>query len=149
MATKSSSTKSGFSDAEKAAMKERAKELKAEARAGDRRAKGEAAIREALAEMPDADRALAERIHEIVTTAAPQLFPKTWYGMPAWTTDDNKVVCFLKVASKFETRYATLGFEDAAAIDDGSMWPTSYAITKLTRDGERQVRELVTRAVGG
>ena len=140
--------KGGFSAAEKEAMRARAKELKAEAKAQDRRAKGEEALRAAVGEMPDDDRVLAERIHEIVGEVAPDLYPKTWYGMPAWTNEDGKVVCFFKAAAKFDGRFAVLGFEDAAQLDDGAMWPTVFAITKLTRAVEDQVRDLVTRAVG-
>ena len=146
MATKRTTTKDGFSAAEKAAMKERARELKAEARAGDRRAKGTEAVLEAVREMPKADRVLAERIHEIVGEVAPHLFPKTWYGMPAWATDEGKVVCFFKAAAKFDGRFAVLGFEDAANLDDGAMWPTVFAIIEMNDAVDKKVRALVKRA---
>lgn len=148
MATKqpASSTKAGFSDAEKAAMKQRAAELKAEARAGDKRQKGEETLLAAVREMPAADRVLAERIHAIVGDVAPQLFPKTWYGMPAWATDAGKVVCFFKGAAKFDGRFAVLGFEDAANLDDGAMWPTVFAIVEMNDAVDKKVRTLVKRA---
>jgi len=137
----------GFSDAERAAMKERSKELKAEARAKEDRAAGEADLRAKIAEMPDADRAMAERIHALVTAAAPSLSPKTYYGMPAYARD-GKVVCFFKPASKFKERYSTFGFEQAAHLDEGAMWPTSYALTELTAPDEARIRELVKKAAG-
>jgi uncharacterized protein YdhG (YjbR/CyaY superfamily) len=144
MAEKKSST--GFTAEEKAAMKERARELKAEARRGKNRADGERELLAKVAEMPEPDRALAERIHAIVTAAAPELEPKTWYGMPAYARD-GKVVCFFQAASKFGARYGTFGFNDTANLDDGAMWPTSFALTKLTRSGEAQLRALVKQAV--
>jgi uncharacterized protein YdhG (YjbR/CyaY superfamily) len=98
--------------------------------------------------MPDDDRAKAERIHELVTAAAPQLAPRTWYGMPAYADDDGKVICYFRNASKFKTRYATFGFSDRARIDDGSMWPTDYAIMELTAADEKRITELVKKAVG-
>lgn len=147
-AAKHAASKSNFSDAEKAAMKERAKELKAEARAGDKRAKGEEALLAAIGEMPADDRKLATKIHEIATATAPKLFPKTWYGMPAYADADGKTVFFFKAASKFDARYAELGFNDSAALDDGAMWPTVYALTTLTSAVEQQIRTLVQRAVG-
>jgi uncharacterized protein YdhG (YjbR/CyaY superfamily) len=134
-----------FSDDEKAAMKERAKELKAEAARG----KDEDAEKELLAkiaEMPEADRVMGERIHAIVKASAPELKAKLWYGMPAYAKD-GKLICFFKAASKFQTRHATFGFEEAANLDDGSMWPTSYAITKLTSADEKKLGELVKKAV--
>jgi len=137
----------GFTKEEKAAMKERAKELKAEARMNKDRAEGEKALLEKIAEMPDADRVLAERIHEIVKANAPELMPKTWYGMPAYARD-GKVVCFFQAAAKFEARYATLGFNDSAHLDDGSMWATAFAIKKLTKADEARIAELVKKAVG-
>lgn len=137
----------GFTPEERAAMKERAKELKAEAKAKDARAEGESAILEKIAEMPDADRELAERIHAIVTENAPDLVPKTWYGMPAYTKN-GKVVCFFQSSDKFKARYATLGFDEAANLDDGNMWPTAYALTKLTAADEKRIIELVKKAVG-
>jgi uncharacterized protein YdhG (YjbR/CyaY superfamily) len=144
MAEKKSST--GFTAEEKAAMKERARELKAEARRGKNRADGERELLAKVAEMPEPDRAIAERIHAIVTAAAPELEPKTWYGMPAYARD-GKVVCFFQAASKFGARYGTFGFNDTANLDEGAMWPTSFALTKLTRSGEAQLRALVKQAV--
>ena len=141
------STNKGFTDAERAAMKERAKELKAEERAGKDRAKGESALREKIAEMPEPDRSMAERIHEIVQDTAPSLMPKTWYGMPAYANEDGKVVCFFTAASKFNERYATFGFNAVANLDEGAMWPTSFALKELTPDAEAKIRELVTKAM--
>ena len=135
----------GFSADEKAAMRERARELKAEQRSRDARADGERDLLAKIAEMPPSDRALAERLHELVTASAPDLAPKTWYGMPAWARD-GKVVCFFKPASKFDARYATFGFEDAARIDEGSMFVTSFGLTKLTEADEARIVELVKRA---
>ena len=132
----------GFSAAERAAMKERAQELKAEARNAD----GESALLAKIAEMPKADRVLAERIHAIVTAVAPDLVPKTWYGMPAYTKD-GKVVCFFKSAGKFDSRYATFGFEEAANLDEGAMWATSYALKELTAADEARIVALVQQAV--
>jgi uncharacterized protein YdhG (YjbR/CyaY superfamily) len=141
------STKSqGFTDAEKTAMKERAKELKAEARVNKNRAEGEKAIREKIAEMSEPDRPMAERIHAIVTASAPELMPRTWYGMPAYARD-GKVVCYFTPAEKFESRYATFGFNDAATLDDGAMWPTSFALKELTPAAEAKIAALVKRAV--
>jgi uncharacterized protein YdhG (YjbR/CyaY superfamily) len=143
-ATKKPST--GFTAEEKAAMKERARELKAEARRGKNRAAGERELLAKVAELAEPDRAIAERIHAIVTAAAPELEPKTWYGMPAYARD-GKVVCFFQAASKFGTRYGTFGFTDTANLDDGAMWPTGFALTKLTRSGEARLRSLVKQAV--
>jgi uncharacterized protein YdhG (YjbR/CyaY superfamily) len=137
----------GFSDAEQAAMKERAKELKAEARASKDRAAGEATLLAAVAAMPEPDRAMAARLHEIVTANAPGLMPKTWYGMPAYANADGKVVCFFQSAHKFDARYATLGFNDAAKLDDGDMWPTSFALKALTTAEEAKIAALVKKAV--
>jgi uncharacterized protein YdhG (YjbR/CyaY superfamily) len=123
-------------------MKERAKELKA----AQNREEGERAVLEKIAEMPGPDRSMAERLHAIVTKTAPQLSPRTWYGMPAYTKDD-KVVCFYKSADKFNSRYATFGFEEAANIDEGAMWPTSFALTKLTPADEKKIGALVKKAV--
>jgi len=134
----------GFTAEERAAMKERAGELKAEARGG--KADGERDVLAKIAEMPPKDRALAERVHAIVKASAPGLSPKTWYGMPAYTTD-GKVVCFFQSAAKFKARYATLGFNHAANLDDGAMWPTSFALTKLTAAEEATISALVARAV--
>jgi uncharacterized protein YdhG (YjbR/CyaY superfamily) len=133
----------GFTAEEKAAMRAHAKEQKAAAT----RAGGEAMAREAIAEMPEPDRSLAERIHAIVTSAAPQLAPKTWYGMPAYASD-GKVICFFQAASKFKVRYATFGFQPDASLDDGAMWPTSFAVTELTPEVEARISELVRKAVG-
>ena len=141
-ATKKKST-SGFSAEEKAAMKERAAELKKE-RSG--KGDGEADVLAAIAKMPDADRVMAERVHAIVKSAAPDLAPRTWYGMPAWAKD-GKVVCFFQDAAKFKARYATVGFNDAANLDDGNMWPTSFALKKLTAAVEKKLAALVKRAV--
>jgi uncharacterized protein YdhG (YjbR/CyaY superfamily) len=137
----------GFSEAERAAMKARAKELKAEARASKDRAAGERAVREKFAEMPPAERTIAERIHDIVTTTAPTLSPKTWYGMPAYADRDGKVVCFFTPASKFDERYSTFGFQAAANLDQGSMWPTSFAVTGLSAAEEKRIAALVKKAV--
>ncbi len=137
----------GFTSEERAAMKERSKELKAEARAKEDRAAGEADLRAKIAELPAADRAMGERLHALVTAAAPDLSPKTYYGMPAYARD-GKVVCFFKPASKFKERYATFGFEQEAHLDEGSMWPTSYALTELTAADEARITELVKKAVG-
>ena len=137
----------GFSAAERDAMKERARELKAEARASRKRADGERAVLEKIAEMPEADRAMAERIHAIVSAVAPELWPRTWYGMPAYARD-GKVVCFFQGADKFEARYATFGFNDHANLDEGNMWPTSFALQELTDAEEARIAELVKRAAG-
>jgi uncharacterized protein YdhG (YjbR/CyaY superfamily) len=135
----------GWSADEKAAIKERAKELKAEARSKDDRAQGERDVLAKIAEMPESDRTLAERIHAIVQASAPTLSPKTWYGMPAWAKD-GKIVCFFKAADKFDSRYATFGFEEAAMVDDGTMWATSWALTKLTPADEAKIAALVKKA---
>jgi uncharacterized protein YdhG (YjbR/CyaY superfamily) len=140
-------TSKGFTAEERAAMRERARELKAEERASKNRAEGERALLEKVAEMPPADRALAEQIHSIVTANAPALFPKTWYGMPAYANDDGKVVCYFTSADKFKSRYATLGFNDDANLDEGAMWPTSFALTKLTAAEEKKIAALVKKAV--
>lgn len=132
----------GFTAEERAAMKERARELKAEAQ----RADGEQALLEKVAELGDADRAVAERVHAIVTAAAPALAPRTWYGMPAYAKDGD-VVCFLQPAEKFKTRYATLGFSDRARLDDGAMWPTSFALAELTPETEARIVALVQQAI--
>lgn len=139
--SKGSGGGSAFSAEEKAAMRERAKEMKAAAG----RAEGEKAVRAAIAAMPPSDRAMAERLHAIIKEVAPQLSPKTWYGMPAYAKDD-KVVCFFKNASKFKERYATFGFDSAANLDEGAMWPTSYALTSLTRADEAKLAALVKKA---
>jgi uncharacterized protein YdhG (YjbR/CyaY superfamily) len=134
-------TYEGFSDEERGAMKERAKELKAG------KADGERALLEKIAEMPPPDRAMAERLHAIITASAPALSPKTWYGMPAWASKDGKVVCFFTPASKFKERYATLGFQATANLDDGNMWPTSFALKELTAADEARIGALVQQAV--
>ena len=140
---KSATTKSkGFTAAERAAMKERAQELKAEARKAD----GEKALLAKIAEMKGSDRALASRIHAIVKAKAPDLSPKTWYGMPAYAKD-GKVVCFFQSAEKFDSRYATFGFSDEANLDAGAMWPTSFALKKLTAADEKKIAALVKKAV--
>ena len=133
----------GFTAEERAAMKERAQELKAEARKAD----GESVVLAKIAEMPKPDRALAERLHEIVKASAPALSPKTWYGMPAYANKDGKVVCYFSPASKFKERYATFGFNATANLDEGAMWPTSFALTKLTATEEAKIRRLVKKAV--
>jgi len=143
--TRSGKTSKGFSDEERAAMKERAKELKAEARADRDRAAGESDVLAKIAEMPRPDRAMAKRIHAIVTASAPALSPKTWYGMPAYAKD-GKVVCFFQSAAKFSARYATFGFSDEANLDKGAMWPTSFALKELTAADEAKIGALVKRA---
>ena len=137
----------GFTADEKAAMKERARELKAEARANQDRAAGEADLLAKIAEMPEPDRSMAKRIHALVTAAAPALAPKTWYGMPAYARD-GKIVCFFQAADKFKARYATFGFNDTAMLDDGNMWPTSFALKKLTAADEAKISALVKKAAG-
>jgi uncharacterized protein YdhG (YjbR/CyaY superfamily) len=140
----------GFTDAERAAMVERAKEAKAEKRRVSKAEKAALAEQDALdkiAEMPDSDRVMAERIHAIVKEAAPNLAPKTWYGMPAYANEDGKVICYFTAAAKFESRYATLGFNDDANLDDGNMWATSFALTKVTAAEEKRITELVKRAM--
>ena len=136
----------GFTDEERAAMKERAQELKAEARANKDKAEGENAVLAKIAEMPEPDRAMAKRLHAIITASAPALSPKTWYGMPAYAKDD-KVVCFFQSAQKFKSRYATFGFSDEANLDEGAMWPTSFALKELTAAEEAKIGELVKKAV--
>jgi uncharacterized protein YdhG (YjbR/CyaY superfamily) len=147
--TASARAAGGFTDEERLAMKERARELKAEARRGTH-AGDEDGEREVLAkirEMPEPDRAMATRLHAIITAGAPTLSPRTWYGMPAYARD-GKVVCFFQSARKFKSRYATLGFSDQAKLDDGAMWPTSFALQRLTTAEEARIRELLRRAVG-
>ena len=141
-ATRKGTTSSGFSAEERAAMKERARELKAEAAKAD----GEKALLEKVAEMKGADRAMATRLHELITAAAPALSPKTWYGMPAYAKD-GKIVCFFQSAEKFDSRYATFGFSDEANIDQGVMWPTSWALKELTAAEEKKIVALVKKAV--
>ena len=136
----------GFTDEEKAAMRKRAQELKAEAHANKNKAEGESAALAAIAAMPAPDRALAERLHAIITASAPALSPKTWYGMPAYARD-GQVVCFFQSAEKFKTRYATLGFSDQANLDDGGLWPIAFALSELTEAVEAQIAALVKKAV--
>ncbi|WP_040781913.1 iron chaperone [Nocardia pneumoniae] len=138
----------GFTDEERAAMKEHAQELKTAARRGSRATKedGEKDVLAKIAEMSESDRAMAERIHAVVTASAPDLMPKLWYGMPAYAKD-GKVVCFFQTAAKFKSRYATFGFNDIANLDEGTMWPTSFALTKLTAAEEARIAELVKKAV--
>ena len=136
----------GFTDEEKAAMKERAKELKAEARANQKKEEGEKDLLEKIAEMSEPDRSMAKRIHEIITESAPDLWPKTWYGMPAYAKD-GKVICFFQAASKFKVRYATFGFQPDANLDEGNMWPTSFALNELTAAEEKKIVALVRKAV--
>jgi uncharacterized protein YdhG (YjbR/CyaY superfamily) len=136
----------GFTDEERAAMKERARELKAEERANKNRAQGESDVLAKIAEMSEPDRTMATRIHEIIKASAPVLAPKTWYGMPAYARND-KIVCFFQPAQKFNTRYATLGFNDTASLDEGAMWPTAFALTELTAAEEARISELVKKAV--
>jgi uncharacterized protein YdhG (YjbR/CyaY superfamily) len=135
-----------FSAEERAAMKERVREQKAEARRGADREAGEQEVLAKIAEMPEPDRAMAKRIHAIVKASAPNLAPKTWYGMPAYAKD-GKIVCFFTPAAKFKSRYATFGFNDDANLDDGGMWPTSYALMKLTAAEEKAIGALVKKAV--
>jgi uncharacterized protein YdhG (YjbR/CyaY superfamily) len=144
-----SKTSKGFTAEERAAMKERAQELKAETRRGTRagKADGESDVLAKIAEMPAPDRALAERFHAIVKASAPALSPKTWYGMPAYAKE-GKVVCFFQSAHKFKSRYATFGFSDAASLDKGAMWPTSFALKELTAAEEAKIKALVKKAVG-
>ncbi len=141
-AAASKKSKEGFTAEEKAAMKERAQELKAEAKKAD----GESALLAKIAEMPEPERSMATRLHQIIKASAPGLMPKTWYGMPAYARDD-KVVCFFQSAEKFNTRYATLGFSDEANLDDGNLWPTSYALKELTTAVEEKISALVQKAV--
>jgi uncharacterized protein YdhG (YjbR/CyaY superfamily) len=138
----------GFTDEERVAMKERAQELKAAARRGPRadKANGEKAVLAKIAEMPEPDRAMAKRLHAIIKASAPVLSPKTWYGMPAYAKD-GKVVCFFQSAQKFKSRYATLGFNDEAKLDEGAMWPTSFALKELTAAEEARIAALVKKAV--
>jgi uncharacterized protein YdhG (YjbR/CyaY superfamily) len=136
-----------FSDEERAAMMERARELKKEAKKKKTRAEGEKEILGKIAEMPKDDRILAEKIHEIVTTNAPSLMPKTWYGMPAYANGEGKVVCFFQSADKFKARYATLGFNDSAKLDEGAMWPTAFALTELAESDEEEIARLIKKSV--
>lgn len=144
--TASDKTLKGFTDEEQAAMKERAKELKAEARANKKKEEGERDVFEKIAEMPEPERSMATRLHEIITESAPDLWPKTWYGMPAYARD-GKVVCFFQSAEKFKSRYATFGFSDEANLDEGDMWPTAFALKELSAAAEARIAALVKKAV--
>jgi uncharacterized protein YdhG (YjbR/CyaY superfamily) len=148
MSTTKKTGSDGFSTAERAAMKARAQELKAQGRSGQKKADNERAVLDAIAEMPDADRVIGERIHALVTAHAPELLPRTWYGMPAYASPDGKLICFFKAAAKFDGRYAMLGFEDAATLDDGPMWPVVFAIVNWTPAVEKRVATLIKTAVG-
>ncbi len=137
----------GFTDEELGAMKDRARELKAEARANKNKAEGENDLLTAISEMKDPDRSMAERIHKLIKATAPDLSPKTWYGQPAYANKDGKVVCFFQPSQKFNTRYSTLGFNDAANLDDGVMWPVAFALKGLTAAEEEKIKALVKKAV--
>jgi uncharacterized protein YdhG (YjbR/CyaY superfamily) len=139
-------TSESFTAEERAAMKERAKELKSEARAKKDKAAGERDVLAKIAQMSEPDRVMAERLHAVITASAPDLAPKTWYGMPAYAKD-GKVVCFFTPAQKFNTRYATFGFNDVANLDDGTMWPTAFALSEVTADNAARVGALVKQAV--
>jgi hypothetical protein len=147
--TASSVPSEGWTDAERAAMKEHAEELKAAAKRGSKASKGdgEADVLAKIAEMPEPDRLLAERVHALVTASAPDLVPRTWYGMPAYAKG-GKLICFFQAASKFKVRYATLGFQPDADLDEGTMWPTAFALTELTDADEERIVALVKKAVG-
>ena len=146
-AKRTNAKSAGLTPEELAALKETVKERKAAARRGAGKAEGEADVLAKIAEMPESDRVMAERIHAIVTKTAPDLAPKTWYGMPAYARSDGKLICFFKSADKFKSRYATFGFEENAKLDDGSMWATSWALTKLTAADEAKIGALVKKAV--
>jgi uncharacterized protein YdhG (YjbR/CyaY superfamily) len=146
MPAKNAKTKSGFSADERAAMKERVEELRAEGKKGAKKADGLQAVLDKIAEMAPDDRALAERVHATVTATAPELSPKTWYGMPAYTGPDGKVVVFFQDSGKFNYRYSTLGFQEAANLDDGDMWPVAYALQKWNPKVEKQIADLVKAA---
>ena len=137
----------GFTAEEKAAMKNRAQELKAEARANKDKAEGESAVLAAIAAMQEPDRAMAKRLHAIIKASAPALSPKTWYGMPAYVNKEGKVVCFFQTAQKFNTRYATLGFNDTANLDEGALWPVAFALKELTATEEARISALVKKAL--
>jgi hypothetical protein len=146
--TATGKTSKGFTDEERGAIKERVQELKAAARRGPRadKADGESAVLAKIAEMPEPDRAMGERLHAVIKASAPALSPRLWYGMPAYAKD-GKVVCFFQSAQKFKTRYATFGFSDAANLDEGAMWPTAFALTELTAADEARIGTLVKKAV--
>ena len=137
----------GFTDEEKAAMKARALELKAEARANKDKAEGENSVVAAIAAMKEPDRSMAKRLHAIIKASAPALSPKTWYGMPAYANKEGKIICFFQPAEKFKTRYMTLGFNDSAMLDEGAMWPTAFALKELTTAEEARISALVKKAV--
>jgi len=137
----------GWTDVEKAAMRERAKEMKAEARMSKNREDGEKAVFAAIAQMKEPDRSMAKRIHEIVTDSAPDLMPKTWYGMPAYANADGRVICFFQAASKYSVRYSTFGFQHDANLDEGNMWAAGFALIKLTPAEEAKIVALVKKAV--
>jgi uncharacterized protein YdhG (YjbR/CyaY superfamily) len=141
-------TSGGLSAEERDAVKQRAKELRDQEKAGKNRAAGEKAVLDAIAEMEPDDKVLAEGLHEVVTEVAPDLVPKTYYGMPAYANAEGKIVVFIQAASKFKTRYATIGFEDRAALDDGDLWPIGFAVRNWTPSVEKKVTELVRKAVG-
>ena len=141
------STSEAFSAEERAAMRDRAAETRSRRRSSRTRADDEAEVLARIAEMPDADRVLAERLHAIITQQAPELAPRTWYGMPAYANPAGRIVCFFQPAARFKARYATLGFNDAAALDDGQMWPTAFALTAMTSQTEEQIVTLIRRAV--
>ena len=146
-ATAKGKTSKGFTDEERAAMRERAKELKAEARANKNKAEGESDVLAKIAEMPGPERTMAKRLHAIVKASAPALSPKTWYGMPAYANKDGKVVCFFQSAHKFSTRYASFGFSDEANLDEGTLWPVTFALKELTAAEEAKIGALVKKAV--
>ncbi len=145
--TKQGKTSQGFTAEEKAAVKNRARELRAEERANKNKEEGESAALAAIAEMQEPDRTMARRIHAIIKDSAPSLSPKTWYGMPAYANQDGKIICFFQTAQKFKTRYSTLGFNDSANLDQGTMWPVAYALKNLTDAEESRIAELVRKAV--
>lgn len=149
MPTKTAKKSEIWSDAEREAIQEAARERKARAKRskGDERAEGERDIREKIAEMAEPDRVMADRIHELVSEVAPNLMPRTWYGMPAYTLD-GKIICFFKAASKYKERYASFGFDTAAKLDAGDMWPTSWALTRMTPEVEKAIAALVRKAAG-
>ncbi|HEX4093722.1 MAG TPA: hypothetical protein VHZ33_33810 [Trebonia sp.] len=147
--TTTATTSNGFSAAELSAMKKRAAELRAEGKKGAKKADGLQAVLDSIASMAPEDRALAERVHVTVTATAPELSPKTWYGMPAYANADGKVVVFFQDSGKFNYRYSTLGFQDAANLDDGDVWPVSYAIIEWTTAAEQKVAQLVKAAISG
>lgn len=146
--SKSSGNSAGFTAEEKAAMKDRAAEMRAEAKGKKGKEDGTADVLAKIAEMPESDRKIAQRIHELITGNVPELTPKTWYGMQGYARD-GKVVCFFQNAGKFKTRYSTLGFNDSAQLDEGTFWPTAYAVMNLNAETEKQILALVRKAVGG